>query len=421
MAIKLSEGIYMSSTASPSFEYDPFSPDVMENPLPYYKELRDNHPVYYIDKYDGFFFTRFDDIMELLSHTKNELVSSEGPLPTPAFLLQNRNTEAPAIPPVDPFPLAQQLGQPILADIRRAHDKPMRPKAVKDLMDMVRGLANERLDLLLPRKQFDLVSEYGGIVSSSVIMHLMGMPLELAEQSLAIINSGTRTDPESGGFDSRAVANKALELYLPYVQARMDAGPDGSVPMIDGLFKYRINGKPLTAPEVARQLTCAFIGGIETVPKVTAVGLMELLARPDQLAAVRADMETNIPKVVEEMLRFCAPAQWFMRTVHKPITVCGQEIKPGQRVFAVYASALRDEREFDRPNEFIWNREIPRVMTFGQGPHFCIGIHLARMEIRILVEEFLKRVDKVHFDMDKAVRHPSSFQWGWNNLPVVIE
>ena len=412
----------MSNAQPLKFEYDPFAQATMENPLPFYKQMRKDQPIYYSEKYDGYFFTRFDDIIKLLNHVNNELITSEGSLPTPSFLTQNRNAGPIPIPPTNPFPpMAQQLGQPVLGDVRRAHDKPLRPKAVKELIDMVRRLANERLDVLLPRKRFDLVSEYGGIVSSSMLMHLMGMPMELAEKSLKIINSGTRTDPNSGGFDSRAVANEAIEMYMPYVQARKDAGADGSVPMVDGLFAYRIEGRELTVPEIARQLVCAFIGGIETVPKITGIGLMELNARPEQMQAVRADLTTNVPKVVEEMLRYCAPAQWFMRTAQKTFTVCGQEIKAGQRVFAVFASALRDEREFDEPDEFRWNRPVPRVLTFGHGPHFCIGVHLARMEVRVLVEEFLKRVDGFHFEMDQAVRHPSSFQWGWNKLPVVID
>jgi len=192
------------------------------------------------------------------------------------------------------------------------------------------------------------------------------------------------------------------------------------VPMVDGMIQYRHDGKPLQVREVAQQLVCAFIGGIETVPKITAHGLMELETHPEQLQAVRSDLKANVPVAVEEMLRYCAVAQWFMRTVHKPITVAGQEIRPGQRVFAVYASALRDEREFDQPDEFIWNRKIRHVLSFGQGPHYCIGVHLARMEMQVIVEEFLKRVDHFHFDADNGVRHPSSFQWGYNKLPVVI-
>jgi cytochrome P450 len=251
----------------------------------------------------------------------------------------------------------------------------------------------------------------------------MGMPLELAERALDIVNSGTRTDPELGGFDSSAVAMQAIQWYLPYVQARFDAGADGSVPMVDGLINWRFEGRALTPAEVAQNLVCAFIGGTETVPKIAAHGLMELAARPEQMQAVRRDLEKNVSKVVEEMIRYCAPAQWFMRTAHAPITIAGQAIKPGQRAFFMVASALRDEREFENPDEFQWDRHIPRVLSFGHGMHFCIGVHLARMELQVLVDSFLRRVPKFEvgiFEMDKAVRHPSSFQWGWNSLPIKI-
>lgn len=403
-------------------DYDPFSTAVMHDPLPFYKELRRDHPVFYSRKYDGFFFSRFEDVTELLGHVDNSFLQSEGSLPTPAMLAAHNAGPLPP-PASDPMPISQKLGMPIHGEVRRAHVKPMMPRGVAGLTEFVRGLASERLDLLLPTKRFDLTREYGGIVSSSVIMKLMGMPLDLARRSLEIVNSGTRTEPESGGFDSGAVARQAIQYYLPFVQARFDAGADGSVPMVDGIINYRYEGRALTPLEVATQLVCAFIGGTETVPKVTAHGLMELAARPEQLAAVRADLETNVPKVVEEMLRYCAPAQWFMRTAQKPITVAGQAIRPGQRAFAMIGSALRDEREFDQPDEFRWNREIPRVLSFGHGMHFCIGVHVARMEIQVMVDTFLRRVpdfDIDMFDMDTAVRHPSSFQWGWNELPIVI-
>lgn len=400
-------------------DYDPFSPAVMNDPLPFYKELRRDHPVYYNAKYDGFFLSRFDDIMELLKHVDNSFLQTEGSLPLPANI-RKHNSEAPPIPATDPFPLSQPLGMPIHGEIRRAHINPMMPKGLIQLRELVRDLANERLDELLPQKRFNLTQEYGGIVSASVMMHLMGMPLELAREGLDIVNSGTKTDPEFGGFDSRATAMKAIEFYKPFVQARFDAGADGSVPMVDGLINYRFQGRPLNVGEVAQNLVCAFIGGTETVPKIVAHGLMELVSRPDQLAAVRADLDKNVPKVAEEMIRYCAPAQWFMRTVHKPVTVAGQEMKPGQRAFLLLASAARDEREYPNPDEFQWDRSIKRLLSFGYGMHLCIGIFLARLEVQVLVEQFLRRVPEFSFDMDAAVRHPSSFQWGWTRLPVVI-
>ena len=403
-----------------ALDYDPFAPAVMNDPLPFYKELRRDHPVLYSEKYDGFFFSRFDDILELLRHVDNSFLQTEGSLPLPSVIAAH-NTEAPLIPPTSPgFGLSQPQGMPIHGQVRRAHIKPMLTKGVTEMRAFVRDLANQRLDVLLPKGEFDLTGEFGGIVSSRVIMDLMGMPLELAGECLDIVNSGTRTNPETGGFDSRATAMKAIAFYLPWVEKRFAAGADGSVPMVDGLINWRFEGRALTPPEVAQNLVCAFIGGIETTPKITAHGLKELNDRPDQMAIVRSDLKTNVPKVVEEMLRYCAPAQWFMRTAHKPVTVAGQQIRPGQRAFAMIASGLRDEREFDSPDEFRWNRPLPRVLSFGYGMHICIGVHLARMEIQVMVEEFLRRVPKFSFDMDKAVRHPSSFQWGWNALPVVI-
>jgi cytochrome P450 len=400
--------------------YDPFAVPVMTDPLPFYEKLRREQPVSYLSQYNGYFFSRFEDIVQLLSISDNTFMQSEGSLPTPAALKQINHT-APPLAPDEPMPISQRLGMPVHGQVRHAHIGPLMPRKAAVLHGWVTELANARLDELIPLRRFNLTREYGGVISATVLMHLMGMPEALAGQSLDIINSGTRTDPELGGFDSAAVGRQAIQSYLPYVQARFDAGADGSVPMVDGMINYRYKGRPLTPAEVAQQLVCAFIGGIETVPKIVAHGLMELAARPDQLEAVRADLDANTPKVAEEMIRFCAPAQWFMRTVHRRVTVAGQTLEPGQRAFYLVASALRDEREFDRPNEFLWNRHIPRTLAFGHGAHFCIGVHLARMEIKAMVQTFLHRVSKFSFDLQAAERPLSSFQWGWNKLPVIVE
>lgn len=407
------------NTQDQGFVYDPFAPEVMNNPLPYYQILRRDHPLYYIEKYDAYCVSRFEDNLELLLHVDNSLLQSEGSLPMPSAL-KIKNTEAPALPAANPLALSQRYGLPTHGEVRRAHSKPLTPAAAGRLQEFVRQRANERLDILIPKGRFNLTHDYGGIVSASVIMHLMGMPLELAEEALDMINAGTKTDPAEGGLNTGAVAMKVREYFLPYVEARKKAGADGSVPMIDGLFQYQYNGRPLTTDEVATQLVCAFLGGIESVPKVTAHGLMELSDQPDQLAAVRANLDTAMASTAEEMIRYCAPAQWFMRTVHKPVTIHGQTLQPGQRVLLLLASANRDEREFKNPDEFHWDRQIRRTLAFGHGMHFCIGIHIARMEVQTLAKTFLQRVPKFSFDKAAAIRPPSSFQWGWNTLPVII-
>ena len=84
-------------------------------------------------------------------------------------------------------------------------------------------------------------------------------------------------------------------------------------------------------------------------------------------------------------------------------------------------SAAHDEREFDLPERFIWNRGAERTLSFGLGQHHCIGKHLALVEVRIMVERWLSRVKRFHFVMDEARRNPSYFQHGWISLPVVVE
>lgn len=400
--------------------YDPYSKEVMADPQPFYRYLRVHSPVLYLEKYDLWVFSRFQDIVDVLSVGENSFIASESTLPGPLDLLRHNHGQARELELEPVLPIGSLLGSPHYEVLRHAHIKPFLPRAAAALGDLVRELANRRLDALSPKGRFDLTQDYGGIVAASVICHLYNMPETLAREVLDLVNQLSLTDPEVGGTDVGATVGKSVEVMLPYVAKRRAAGADGSVPLIDGLINLQYYGRPLTDTEVAMQLVCVFIGGTETAPKIAAHGLMELARAPAQLAEVREDLDANVPIAVEEMIRFCAPAQWFVRTAHKGVTVAGHDIKVGQRVMVLFGSAARDENEFEAPDEFIWNRDIKRQLAFGYGQHFCIGVHLARVELRILVQEFLRRVPAYSFDMERAVRLPSSFQWGWNKLPVIL-
>lgn len=409
----------MNVMAPEKIEYDPFSKAAMANPLPIYEQWRAQSPVY-LEKYDTYAFLKFQDIIDVLSIGDNAFIATDTTLPNPEMLLKHNQGVVAEFPHHPTTPVSSLLGSPHYEMIRQAHIKPFRPRAVLNLEAFVREQAVERLEALLPQKHFDLTQDYGGIVAARGICHLHDMPLSNARAVLDLVNSLSLTDPEKGGNDITVTIGKSVEMLMEAVARRRAAGADGSVPMIDGLINMDFHGRQLSDEEVAIQCVCVFIGGTETVPKIVAHGLMELASKPEQLAAVRADLATNVPIVMEEMIRFCAPAQWFCRTAHKDVEVAGVHIKKGQRILTVFGSAARDEAEFERPNEFIWNRKIPRVLSFGFGQHHCIGLHLARLEMRVLITEFLQRVPSYSFDMSKAIRLPSSFQWGWNNLPVTI-
>ncbi len=401
------------------FAYDPFDADVMANPLPYYRTLRDHHPLYYMPRWDTFALSRFDDIWRVLQVDDGTFVASEGTLP-PASVLAHHNTGPVDDPPLHPLPFHAVFDADLYNQIRSAHSQPLRPKAVAGLEARIRTLANERLDELLPRGSFDLTQDYGGIVAASMVCGLLGISTDLAPQVLAAVNAGSLSEPGEGVDTAQARPNY-LEFLTPVVERRRAAPSGDPLPVVDGLLGYRLpDGSALDDLEVATQMLCIFIGGTETVPKIVAHGLWELSQRPDQLAAVRADPEHTVPIAREEMIRFCAPAQWFARTARKPFTIHDQTIRPGQRIITLLASANRDEREYPEPDEFVWNRPIKRSLAFGRGQHFCIGYHLARLEVAVLVQEWLRRVPDYAIVSGAATRLPSSFQWGWNKIPVEV-
>ena len=407
----------MNSSVMQDFTYDPFDPNVMADPLPYYQVLRDRHPVYYLPKWDTYALSRFSDVWDVLEINDGTFVASEGTLPA-ASVLAHHNDGPVADPALHPMPFHANFDAPIYDGVRRSHSAPLRPKNVAGLGLRIRELANERLDVLLARGRFDLTQEYGGIVAASVVCQLVGLPADLATEVLAAVNAGSLATP-GDGVDVSNARPGYLDYLLPIVERRRAEGADGSQPIVDGLIGYRLpDGSALNDTEVAVQMLGVFIGGTETVPKIVAHGLWELSRRPDQMAAVRADLDANVNVAREEMIRYCAPAQWFARTVRTPFTIHDTMMNPGQRIITLLGSAARDEREYVDPDEFIWNRPIQRLLAFGRGQHFCLGVHLARLEIGIMVAEWLKRVPDFHVVAEAAVRPPSSFQWGWSSVPV---
>ena len=407
----------MTVQTTPEFTFDPFAPAVMADPLPFYRELRRDHPVYYNTEYDAWFLSRFEDVYEMLSTGGNVFVASEGARPARDTLLAPTGGRPP-VATTTPLAMHHMHGSPVYETLRQAHGKPLRPGQVRQLESFIRTLVAGRLDLLLPRGRFDLTQHYGGIVAASVQCHLFRIPLSEAKYVLDTINAGSAThtgNPDPERYD------RLCEIVQPVVTARRRQGWDGEWPLVDGMLGLEIDGRKLTDREIAMTIAVVMLGGTETVPKVVAHGIWELQRHPSQLAIVREDLKKNVPVAFREMVRLCGPAQWFVRTVHRDITIAGADMKRGQRVIWLIPSAARDEREYGEDSEeFRWDRPITRWVNFGQGQHFCIGYHLALLEGSILVEEFLRRVPDFEVIQERVVRLPSSFQWGYNELPVRI-
>ena len=173
--------------------YDPFAPAVMANPVPFYERLRAEPGVHFIEKYDTWVFSRFQEIIDVLTIGDNAFIASESTLPSEDMLMQQHHGGGGTLP-LDPLPGFALLGSPHYEALRQAHIKPLQPKAVRSLDTFVRGLADQLLDELLPKKRFDLTQDYGGVIAASVICHLFGIDLSKAREMLDMVNSFSRTD-----------------------------------------------------------------------------------------------------------------------------------------------------------------------------------------------------------------------------------
>ena len=178
-------------------------------------------------------------------------------------------------------------------------------------------------------------------------------------------------------------------------------------------------GEKLDDAAIASHLSMILIGGAETFPKVFANTLFRLWQHPDQRAECAADAEL-IPGAFNEALRYDMPTQWLGRSVTQAHEIQGHRLEEGQSVLFVYPSGNRDEREFENADAFDIHRRPPRILSFGHGQHACIGLHVARMEGKLALEQVLARYPKYEIHEDGLERYITEFVQGWSKMPVTL-
>lgn len=403
----------------PAFRYDPFSPEAMRDPQSFYPTLREDHRAYFLPEYDAYAFTRYADVWagfmdsEHFSEAEGQVFSRD------AMLIHYRDN--PPAHQLDPCSMFLFLDAPVHGQFRRAMAAPFMKGSVARLAPQITRLIHDRLDLLVPQGRFDLNADFGSFVSVGATALIMGIPASDTAPIIDLVNRMVARAPErSGPTADGVVARGELMDFLTAVAADRRKGLSIDSRLVDSLIGGDFVGRPLTDREIALDLLAILVGGTETIPKVFAGGLLELSRQPDAIAEIRADLDANAPVAFEEMLRFNAPAQWFGRTATRPVELGGVTLQPGQRAILLIAAANRDPREFDEPDRFIWNRKARRMLSFGVGPHFCIGIHLARLEGQIMLREFLSRVGRFTVEPEAGHWATSEFQVGWTSLPVRV-
>jgi cytochrome P450 len=292
----------------------------------------------------------------------------------------------------------------------------------------VREVVDEVLDAALPLGSFDAVEHIATAVPIRVLLRILGIPR--ADED-AMIKIGDRliagTDPEIGdegtGQDRyrllpfRSPAALEMRAYSQWFRSRSrEQGNDGTV--LARLGGQHGDAEQLSAPDFDAMFLLLVVAGNETTRSAIALGIDALARHEDQWNLLRSG--TDLELATEELLRWTTPLHHFRRTAVRGAELRGKEIRPGDKVVVWYASANRDEDVFEDPYRFDLARDPNPQISFGLGgPHRCLGEHLARLEMRIVLEVLARRCARI--EVTGPVRRiRSNFTNGLKELPVTI-
>ena len=316
--------------------------------------------------------------------------------------------------------------------LRRLLQGQFTPAAVGHYETFLRGLTATTLDNAFAKGEFDFVKEVSADFPINVLVKLLDVPEEHAGQ---LIDWGNRmvgfddpehadlmmNDPESEKY--RLVPFKspaALEVFeYGDALARERRGKDGT-----DLVSVLVNGEmsdgiPLTERDFHTNFLLLVVAGNETTRHTISHTMRNLVQNPGQLAILQENPDL-IPWAVEEFLRYASPVYHFRRTATKDTEIAGVKIKEGQKVVPFFASGNRDEAIFDRADVMDVRRNPNEHMTFGRGgAHMCLGNALARIELRVMFEDLIQRVDKVEITGEVDFLR-SNFVHGIKRMPVKV-
>ena len=290
------------------------------------------------------------------------------------------------------------------------------PKNAPLLRPRIEELAREIVDAALAKNSCDFVSEIAGRLPSGLIAELMGMPRSDGERlydltEIMHTNDDAVAPPE--------VKMAAIGEMLGYAQSvaehkRRQPGDDLATVLVDA----EVDGDRLTDSEFQWFFLLLVNAGGDTTRNLLAAGLQLLFDHPEQRQRLMNDVDGLLGTAIEEMLRFTSPVSHFKRTVMEDVEIRGQRIAKGDRVVMFYGSANRDEDVFADADTFDIGRDPNPHVAFGAGgPHLCLGMHVARVELAVMFRELLTRMP--HIEPNGPIeRMHSSFIAGIHAMPV---
>ena len=386
-----------------------------------FKRMREEEPVAWVEEQDGSGFwaiTRHADVIEV-SRDYRRFTASRGI----------------RIEEMDADELAarrsmMELDPPEHTRLRRLVQPGFTPKVVQTYEEAFRRLVGIVFDRVLPMGEFDFVTEIARELPIRMLCRLLGVPEDDAGRMVAwgdqmISNADPEYTPviidkvdteEYRLLPFRSPA--ALEVFRYAEEIALERRSSPKDDIITTLLTAEPDGEPLTDLEFKNFFTLMMVAGNETTRHTISHGLVYLDRHPEQLNQLRDDVAALSAGATEEILRASGVTMHFRRTAAENTEVRGVPIREGDKVVMWYTSANYDDEVFEDPFLFDIRREPNPHVTFGTGRHVCLGAALARLEVRVFLEEFLARVPV--FGLGEPDRLRSNFISGIKHLPIEV-
>ena len=372
------------------------------DPHPHLRWMREHAPVYWDAAGQVWGITLYADVLALAKDT------------------QTWRSSGGIRPDSPPLPYMIDLDDPDHRKRRALVSKGFTPRRVLEREGRIRAVSIDLLERAKARGRFDFVHDVAAWLPLIAIGEMLGVDPADHERLLGwseamILGTGATT------LERMQDASRAFDEYIAYqrrVIADRRAHPRDD--LVSALVHAEVDGERLSDDELLMETLLILIGGDETTRHVLSGGMYQLLRHPEQRDALARD-PAGIPTAVEEMLRWVSPIQNMARTAARDVELRGQHIREGQKVLLLYPSANRDAAVFPDPFRFDVTRSPNDHLAFGLGAHFCLGANLARLELRVLLEEALRRLPGLALASDAPPPlRASNFISGLESLPVEV-
>jgi cytochrome P450 len=383
--------------------YSPFDAEVMADPYPVYRELRDHAPVYWSPEASCWVLSRYDDVSAALTDPAT-YSSASGIFPTP-----------PGVDMTELFlPMLIMSDPPRHTQLRHLVSKAFTPRRITGLEPHIQTLVDELLDETPETGAWDFVSGFAGPLPAIVIADMLGVPREDRDQFRNWSTTLIQSNPARGEFGTGLDAAAALYEYFAAFLAERRTHPQDD--LMTALVQADVDGEHLSEEELLGFCLLLLIAGHETTTNLLANSAVILAQHPESRRQL-ADNPNLVPAAVEELLRYDSPVQGLARTLTRQVDLHGQAMAAGDTVLMLFGSANRDNHAFPEADHFDIHRAPERQVALGRGIHFCLGASLARLEARTALQALLARRRDWDVDLDSATRLRSGPIRGFASLP----